>query len=258
MRCVVIVGLLALAADLPWPQQASTLAHGVVVSADGKALAGVHLYGDYWKQCCPAEREDVSTDGAGAFGFAHPTGFIRVRDPKFQPQTIFVGSRTELRIVLGDAAATSESIPACSAAPDSGQVGDRFRFTLPKKTKIKNGSDVDTITHIVMYPHSKEWLRLWSGPLLGGTDADDRLQQDSSIFSERWISGPGAPNIGIDSAGRSNSGHNWRSFGSLVDQAVYADASDAASKYFDAIIDSACLSQGFMISSGAAERSAKH
>lgn len=221
---------------------------GTVVSTDGRPIAGAHVQGDYWKSCCPAELERLETDNTGSFTLIHPTPFIRVRDEKFQPVTIVVEpGQTDLKIALADGKATAKTLTACPPKGKSSKsVGIWFQFALPKGTKIKRSVDTDTVSYRVNSPHSDYWLLLWSGFALGATDADDRLMRGSSAFSERWINEPNSQPIGIDAIGQSKAGKPWRWFGTAVDLATYSDVSEPAAKYFDAIIDRACLSPEFV------------
>lgn len=244
MRYIVGVIFLALFAALAGAQEPPPSVHGSIVSTDGKPVAGATVYGDDWA-CCPAEREILKTAGDGSFAFSHPTKFVRVNDPRFEPITVFVDSgQPELRIVLSDADPTAKTIRGCPSHEERGKrVGIWFRFELPQKTRIKRTLDADTVSYYISFPHSDYVMRIWSGVTLGGTRADDRLMKDSSSFGEKWIGGPGVPGIGIDTTGTLRDGKPWRWFGTAVDLATYSDVPEEAARYFDAIINGACLSQ---------------
>lgn len=244
MRWIVAISLVA-SASVSVLGQGAEHVRGIVISERDEPVAGARVDGDLSRN--PAERESLRTAENGSFAFTYPQDFVRVRADKFQPVTVFIKpGETNLRIVLTDATSTSKMISGCPAQGRGlKRVGNPFLFSLPKGTKIKRITDADTAAYRVNFPHSNYWLLLLWGVNVGRTDADERLERASSRFSERWIAGPGAPNIGIDSAGVSSRGA-WRSFGTAFDQAIYVDVPDEAATYFDAIIDSACLSQSFI------------
>ena len=225
--------------------QMSPGVHGVVVSESGKPLSGVTVRTR--KRCCPFMEKQTITDESGSFILQPDAVVAHFRADDFRPLSVVVHSGQEdLRIVLEGAEGTTWKIPFCASLKEHGErVGSTFKFLVPEAVATSGHTDVDYRKYFMKYPHTTDTLVLWSGPYASNVDPDGELLENSTSFSERWISAPATPNIGIDAVGFSKDGKPWRWCGLLItDSGSYIGVSPEAAKYFDTVIDSVCVPPG--------------
>ena len=120
-------------------------------------------------------------------------------------------------------------------------VGWPYQFLVPKRPKIKKRFGDDYIIYLTADRTKEYSLVIWFGPLVGGLDADDDWLVKAANFTERSVR-DGQQIAGQDFRGVDKQGKLWRWTGLAgYNIARYRGASDAAAKYFDRIIDSACV-----------------
>lgn len=245
---LVVASAPLLAANQAASQSGSPLS-GTVTNEDGKPIAGVAVVGSIWKDCCPAQRDNVLTDGDGDFRIDHPGAVLHFIQGGFEPQTIVVKpDTTHLRVILSPA--TSDwMIPACGKSKHGlMKIGAKYgiRFLAPLRfVRVDGGKpDTDYIRYVIHLKKDHSYMDIWFGPYTIPTDPDDELFINSIQFSQRNI-GTSSVNdafFGVDSSGRLQKGGSWR-WTAILGRggAVYKDASSEDSKIFDEIIDSMCF-----------------
>lgn len=229
----------------PLAQTESAL-KGVVVTADDKPLAGVVVYGSVWKQCCPYQRDKVTTDGKGEFFLEHPGAVMHFSKANLQPLALIVKPGTaQIRVVM-TLAGSALTVPTC-VQPESnqkqigwGKYGLHFR--VPKNgIKVLGGKpDVDYVRYVIKPNNGESYLNLWFGPMSISTEPDDQQFVESVDFSQRNLASAKGAVIGMDSWGRLSGGLSWRHTAAFESGAVYRNADKESAALFDQIINSIC------------------
>lgn len=226
--------------------QAEQALEGVVVTADGKPLAGVAVLGSRGKRCCPFQHEMADTDEKGAFVLKHPGAVVHFSKREMQPLTLVVRpGPSQVRIVM-TLANNGLTVPACVRADSHhkqigwGKYG--LHFAVPKAgVKILGGeTDVDYVLYVIQPDNRKSNLSLWFGPYAMSSQPDDQQFVDSANFSQRYLMSSKGEAIGVDSRGQLNSGLNWRQTTVMSSGAIYKDADKDSAAIFDQIINSIC------------------
>jgi hypothetical protein len=219
---------------------------GLVVTKDGKPIAGVLVYGSVWKRCCPYQQDKVTTDGKGEFLLEHPGSVVHFTKANLQPLAFVVKpGTTQIRIIM-TLAENALAVPTC-VQPESnqkqlgwGKYG--LHFTVPKDgVKILGGEpDVDYVRYVIKPNKGESYLDLWFGPYSISTEPDDQQFVESVDFSQRSLASVKGGIIGMDSWGRLSSGLSWRHTAAFGSGAVYRSADKESAALFDQIINSIC------------------
>jgi len=183
----------------------------------------------------------------------------------FRPLTRRVEAESAvLNVSLEDAAASEWRVPSCHNArktrPVCGEglslslpksVGGDMRFTLPcGPTELGDsmpgyGDGDFPIASVAYKDGGKEYiLSMRGGPLCCSGDPGAEYYGNSRFWSERsWAFYPRQePYGGMDARGVSKDGTYWRKVNAdWFEEAGYESASEAAAKYFDAILDTMCI-----------------
>lgn len=226
--------------------QTKSALEGVVVTADGKPVAGVTVYGSVWKRCCPYQRDEVKTDDKGKFHLEHPGAVLHFSKSDMQPLAFVVRPGTaQVRIIM-TVDKNSLTVPVCAPADHHqkqigwGKYG--LHFTVPKTdVKILGGEpDVDYVRYVIKPNRGEAYLSLWFGPYSISSEPDDQQFVDSVSFSQRNLTSAKGEVIGIDAWGQSNGGLNWRHTAVAASGAIYENADKESAALFDQIINSIC------------------
>lgn len=226
--------------------QTESRLHGVVVTADGKPLGGVAVYGSVWKLCCPREQDKAKTNEKGEFVLEHPGVVVHFFKPDMLPLTFVVKTGTTKARIVMNVDKNSLTVPACASADAHhkqigwGKYG--LHFAVPKEgVKILGGEpDVDYVRYVIKRDNSESYLSLWFGPYSMSPDPDDQQFVDSVNFSQRNLTSTKGELIGIDSWGQLSSGLHWRHTGAFASGAIYQNADRDSAALFDQIINSIC------------------
>lgn len=219
---------------------------GVVVSKDSQPLAGVTVAGSIWKQCCPYQRDIVSTNEKGEFLLPHSGAVIHFLKERMRPLTLVVQpGTTPLHIVLTPTE-NDLPVPPCSQPQPrhkligSGKYG--LHFSVPKnEVKILDGkADTDYVRYVIKPKNGDSFLALWFGPYAIPSEPEDEQFINSSSFSQRNLVAVNGGGLGADTWGQSKNGLSWRHTGTMGSGAVYQDATKEEAQLFDQIINSIC------------------
>jgi hypothetical protein len=243
-----VISFLIIVAYPVLPQRPSALS-GTVVTKDDKPVAAVAVVGSIWKDCCPAQRDKVNSDGRGDFRIEHPGAVLHFIKDGFEPQAIVVKPGiSHLRVIL-DPSSNDWMIPVCGKAEHGfrrigwGKYGIKFPFPI-HRMKVKGGKpDIDYVRYVLQPKKGISYMELWFGPYAISTDPDDGLFKASSAFSQRNIGNTSANDafFGVDSWGHLKSGGNWRQAAIAgMGGAVYRDARPQDAAIFDGIINLMC------------------
>lgn len=224
---------------LAGPNATSIEICGKVTGEKGEPLEGVRVYSS---ECCPPKYGQALTDSNGDFKIGDPGRVLYFHKDGFTPVSRVVDARqTVMKVTMEPKERSQWVIPRCADKKEEGErVGKFFRFLIPKGTKIRKTQDIDYIIYWVKPPSGKNWLAIWSGPLVGGLDPEDTLLTESSSFTERAVTS-GSVAVGIDARGESPRGV-WRQVGLGTELARYRKVSKGSAGFFDSIIDSVCAS----------------
>lgn len=242
----VIVLLVALALVPSVFGQTDSSIEGVVVAKDGQPLAGVIVSGSIWKQCCPYQRDIVSTNEKGEFLLQHPGAVVHFLSKNQRPLTLLVEPGTSpLHIVLTPAE-NDLPVPVCSQPEPrhklipSGKYG--LHFSVPKnEVKVLDGKpDTDYVRYVIKPKKGDSFLALWFGPYAIPSEPEDEQFLNSSTFSQRNLVAVGGGALGADTWGQSKNGLSWRHTGTMGSGAIYQNASKEEAQLFDQIINSIC------------------
>ena len=219
---------------------------GVVVAKDGQPLAGVTVAGSIWKQCCPEERDIVSTNEKGEFLLPHPAVVIHFLKENLRPLTLVVEPGTSLLHIVMTPSENDLPVPACSQPGRNqrligwGKYG--LHFSVPKnEVKVLGGkADVDYVRYVIRPKSGNSFLALWFGPYAISSEPDDEQFVNSSTFSQRNLVAVEGGALGADTWGQSKNGLGWRHTGTMGSGAVYQGATKEEAQLFDQIINSIC------------------
>lgn len=242
-----VAAAVGLALLIPEARPTPPAIRGRVQSAEGQPISGIHVLGSK-ETCCPIKVEGTETDESGRFLLTDPGEILYFRDyaqARFWPLTkIMQAGETEVFVVLEAAERSNLIIPTCSSQKEPGKrVGDVFRFLIPKGAKMERGHDIDYAWYSIRSSKPQRWLRIMSGPLVGGSSRTHPPQLlESSTFEERWVVHEAGGRVGIDSMGRAKNGKKWRNLDmSFSEAAWYDDVGDQTAAFFDTILDTVCL-----------------
>jgi hypothetical protein len=221
---------------------------GVVVTQDGRPIAGVQVWGSAWKQCCPVEYEHMASGQDGTFQLSHSVPIIYFTKDGLQPVTVVTRRLTNFHVTM-QVATNSMILRPCIPATGgqrqipSGKYG--LHFTVVKReVKILGGKpDVDYVKYVIKSKekNSKSWLELWFGPYAMPGEPDEDQFLHSADFSQRNVTFPDGAPIGIDTSGHMSDGTSWRQMGGVLGSGARYIASANEANLFDKIINSACL-----------------
>lgn len=231
-------------------------ATGVVANDEHSPLTGVPVYSS--PTCCPVSAAHALTDAAGRYTLEKPGSIVHVRHPGFQPVTK-LSSQPRLDFTL-QPAENSLQLSVCAAPPSTSAFGGIIRFTPPGSAQVPPNTGTEFAAYSIPSEASSSYLRIWLGSRAGSMDAAESLYLKSVSFRERFVVDERGKVIGMDTSGITPEGKRWRWVGfnpsldgawpNLQDTAVsvvalgmarYEDATEEDSRFFDGIIDSACL-----------------
>jgi len=218
---------------------------GVVRSDSGKPLEGVLV--------CSTSYKCIKTDAEGRYDLR--SILVDITDPRmlrmrfsregYNPNTLILRDwPSNLRVTLSSTNVSPWFIPACQGTER--REGFNFRVLIPEGTHVAKGGDVDYGTIGVEFGSSNEWLTIGAGPTWSSGLPPLTELAASVTISDRDIRFPGSlsaklPVIdGVDTKGNLKDGTSWRFMGNSFETLSYRNASDAAAKFFDSIIDSTC------------------
>jgi hypothetical protein len=226
--------------------QTESAVKGIVVTADGKPLGGVMVYGGVWKRCCPYQQDKVVTNDKGEFRLEHPGSVIHLSKESLQPLAFVVSPKVSAVRIVMSPSNNDLVVPRCTSPPSGqkqigwGKYG--LHFAVPENgMEIRGGKpDVDYVRYAIKSTTGKSYLELWFGPMAISTEPDDKLFIESADFSQRNLTSIDGRVIGKDSRGHLQNGASWRQTASSGSGAVYGDASAEEVHLFDQIINSIC------------------
>src|SRR5262245_16495933 len=209
---------------------------GIVKTQAGEPLADVFIF--YGRSM----RDFTQTYNGGTFSIPGHSKVIFFRRIGYHPFTKIIDSGvTNLEIVLFNSQNSETALPNCQAGESSGKrYGDRFRLLVPDGAKSKEGFDADYgYFSIEMQSNGRQvWLEGIYGPMATlGLPPEDWIL-NAVEFSERQYKDQG---LYSDIRGRSKDGTYWRYIGAIGESIQYSGLTEEEAKYFDTIIDTACL-----------------
>jgi hypothetical protein len=214
----------------------STVSHaaelrGIVRTRSGGPLAGVSV------SSVDQSLQETRTDKDGRFTLANHGRIILFRNKGYRPLTKTLDpDAVNIEIVLEE---SHSEIPPCAADLKSKRlVGFLLRYAVPENLELKKVTDADYQLFILYHKKNKaEWLELWFGNLV----SDGKLPVDLLLSSDDyWL---GDFSFGLDIHGVSRDQQAWRKTSSLLNLAVYKNASSDSAKIFDKVIDGVCIDQ---------------
>lgn len=216
--------------------------HGIVTTPDARPIAGVVVYASEQRECCANQSARTTTDDQGAFQIANPPKVIHFFKDGFAPASkVIRPGETETTVVLDDDAATQWMLPKCADKGRGRRIGLPYQLRVPRRTKVRKRFDSNNVSYVLADHTRKYSLVIWAGPVVGGFDADDDWLVNAASFTERSVK-DGDQFAGQDFRGTDKAGLRWRWTGlSGFNVAHYRRASDEAARFFDRIIDSACV-----------------
>jgi hypothetical protein len=206
---------------------------GTVRDAEGHPIPGVSVTAFHHFPGGGAEDLRSKTDDQGHFELKNVGRAVFFVAPKFEVLTHIRASQESSLEVSLKPDLEDHSPATCSAEAKGGKrYGTGVLFLVPQGVKTRRHNGTDTWDLVVDFPHTRtgEQLMLWSGPMLGDGFVPEETILAASSFSQKRF----------DWRGKSREGKNWRWFSSTQDLIHYESASDAAARFFDRIIDSAC------------------
>jgi hypothetical protein len=221
---------------------------GVVRSEAGKPLADVLV--------CARTYECLKTDTEGRYDLHKlfpgkwdslilKRVIARFSHPGYKPNLrTYENTPSNFDVILSEGHVAPWIISPCSA--NERRQGFAIKVLVPKGTKIAEGHDIDYVTINFRYGKSNEWMSIGSGPNWSDGLPPSRYVRDSVSIEdrdvelplqyERYVNSVDA----IDARGQSKDGTKWRYIGRVGESLSYGTKSEAAAKFFDSIIDSAC------------------
>lgn len=235
-----------IAAVPPFLAQTESPVKGIVVTADGKPLGGVVVYGSVWKRCCPYQQDKTVTNDKGEFRLEHPGSVIHLSKERLQPLAFIVSPKVSAVRIVMSPSNNDLVVPKCTSPPlGQKQIGwgkYGLHFAVPEKdVEIRGGEpDVDYVRYVIKPAAGKSYLELWFGSMAISTEPDDKLFVESADFSQRNLTSFDGRVIGKDSRGHLQNGASWRQTAASGSGAIYGDASAEEAHLFDQIINSIC------------------
>ncbi len=216
---------------------------GTVTSSDGKLLQGVVVYPTDKRECCTSQADRTETDVNGAFQFDGNPKVLHFFKGGFAPASRVVPSgAAELNVVMEDDASTRWLLPPCTGKRNrKKEIGWPYQIRLRKRGKVRRKFHANSISYLILDRRKEYVLSIQTGTLLGGLDADDDWLLKAASFTERSIT-DGTNLAGQDFRGTDREGKAWRWVGfSGYTLARYRGVPPDVAKYFDQIIESACV-----------------
>ena len=134
-------------------------------------------------------------------------------------------------------------VPSCGARRRGKELFG-MRFDVPKGMKSKKVRDVDYVLFYV-FPkgNEKEYIEIWSGPLVGGgRPSRELLEASAEVRQGEWRA---EWNAGFDFYGRTRDGKRWRRMSMFMGFAAYENVSEETARRFDEVIDGMCCDVEF-------------
>jgi hypothetical protein len=233
------ISILALAENAP-----QTALHGLVTAKDGTPVASVVVYPSLLRECCPYQTERATTDDRGRFELPNPPRVLHFFKDGLAPASrVIVAGQSEISVVLEDDSATRWVLPVCPSHKEHGKrVGWPHQFLIPKGTHFQKHFRTDyVVSYSIVDRGETRALVIWTGPMVGGLDADDDWLVRAASLTERSVR-DGSRFAGQDFRGLDKDGKHWRWTGlSGYSVARYWGVTDETEAFFDRIIDSACV-----------------
>jgi hypothetical protein len=216
---------------------------GTIHSSDGTPLTNVEIF---MGRDIPETR--TATDGAFVIEVKWKDVVIFIAHPGFRPMVRSIDSFSKpVNIVLESESLSTWWLPVCSSELKAGKVFapsiNGPRLLLPKRAKFRKGStDIDYhVDEIAFGWWNPQYLEFWIGPSAGGPRPPDYLFKQAKEFTLRFWRRKDSSDNGIDARGRDSKNRQWRHVNIGSTAILYRQASDAAAKFFDGIIDSMCI-----------------
>ena len=217
---------------------------GRVTDAAGKPIASVLVGGFHKLQGGGYRTDRVETDSDGHYRLNDGGRVIFFRKLGFRPVTKLPSSTDSVLNVTLEEQESDWILPRCTPGIEKvdKHYGDNLIFLVPPGTEVKEGTpDDDNWKVWLLFPEDHQpRLLIWSGGLLGGGIIyfpEESWFLDGSVISEKSDPKHGA----MDVRGKMPDGRNWRSLSFISDIAEYHGASDQAARFFDEVLDAACL-----------------
>lgn len=221
--------------------------NGRIVAKDGRAIAGVTVYGSLSKTCCPFKRERTTTDDTGRFHLEAPGAVIHFAKDNLRPASFVISPNNSEVVITMEPASESLLLPVCRN-PGSGQqrigwgkYGLQY-VVASREAKIFGGKpDVDYVRYVVRPKKDKVYLELWFGIYAMDIDPDDDLVVKSIKFSQRYVVDSEGRVVGLDSSGELADGTIWRQTSVLGNGgARYHHVDQKNAEFFNQTVNSAC------------------
>jgi hypothetical protein len=215
--------------------------YGTVRSNDGTPLADVAIYVG-----SDLPKTKTTADGSFVVEITWKGAVIFVAHPGFRPAARPIQSfRERMDIVIEPESLSTWWLPTCLSKPPASRVfGGVPSLPLPKGVKFRTGStDIDYRVDRIAFGSwwHPQYLEFWIGPSAAGPRPPDYLFKQSKEFSLRYWRSKDMSREGIDARGSDSDGRRWRHVNIGSNGIMYRQASDAAAKFFDGIVDSMCM-----------------
>jgi hypothetical protein len=213
---------------------------------DGTPVAGAVVYPTLLRECCPYQAERTTTNAEGRFEMIHPPPVLHFFKDGLAPASRVIGpGQHDVRVVMDDDAPSRWVLPPCPTHKEHGKrIGWPYEFLIPKHTHLQRRFRTDyVVSYSVVDRSGTRALVFWTGPAVGGLEADDDWLVAAANFTERSV-GNGSRFAGQDFRGTDRDGKRWRWTGlSGYNVARYRGVSDETAAVFDRIVDSACAAR---------------
>ena len=218
------------------------LLHGIITTKDGGPVAGVVVYPSEQRECCANRAERTTSDDVGSFHLTNPPKVVHFFKDGLAPASRVIGPEDkEIKVVLEEDASTRWLLPPCTGKEHGRRVGWPYQFLLPRGAKVQKRFDNNNVSYVVSDRSREYSLVIWTGPVVGGLDADDDWLVNAASFTERSVR-DGTRFAGQDFRGTDKAGRPWRWTGlSGYNVARYRRVPDETANFFDSIINSACV-----------------
>ncbi len=215
---------------------------GTVKSNDGTPFANVAIY-------VGSDFPETKTNSDGLFTFAttikKPVIFIS--HAGYRPAVRVIGSAGEqVHIELEPEASSTWWVTTCSYERPVGKVigpFDGLRINLPKGVRYQTRpGDIDYVIGTIEFGiWNPQQLEFWIGPSASGPRPPSDLIEESREIKLRYWRSVDKAREGVDARGSDVKGRQWRHVNIGSTGIMYRQASAAAAKFFDGIIDSMCI-----------------
>lgn len=209
---------------------------GVVVGPNEKPMQGIIVLNDILGGE-PPERQRVSTNDKGEFGFSNSGQELRIEDPNYRPLGLHVQpGGNPIRVKLEEAKLSDWIIPNCAEGDRGHRVGFSVFFALPK-TMTSGPFNDEAEESIFVFPRGSEmpfaemFITKIKEQVVGKPESPD----------SRWIKDGAGNLLGIDSKWTADGYWERTIFFSGHENYRYVTRSAARRRAYDAIIDSACI-----------------